>query len=199
MKARYAILLVIVAAFAAVLSQKPSYAEDRQKGKIPLVVGQFSFVAQGNVAICLNPATSTPESCRTSGVRVISAMGTDYGAVTWDNEGRSCASYTNVQSALPIGASPPSVTPNSHIVTELTDYDPTTGTGDNNFTVYVGGKCNGATFDSSGATEFSTGTEHFVVSDGGNRVDFILTTLTNSTDSIGGFSFVGTELKQTSR
>ena len=196
MKARYATLLVIVATFAAVLT---SNAADLQRGGIPLVVGQFSFSGQGNVGICLDPVTSTLKSCSTSGVLVISAMGTDNGAVTWDNEGHSCASYTNVQSALPVGASPPSVTPNFTLVTKLVDYDPTTGTGDNAFTTYVGGTCNGATFDSSGATEFSTGTEHFVVSDGGNRLDFVLKTLTNSTHSIGGFSFAGTELKQTSQ
>jgi len=197
MKSRYTTLLVIVAA-TAVLSQKPSYADDRQGGGIPLVVGQFSFSAQGNVGICLNPGTSTVESCGASGVVVISTIGTDNGAVTWDDAGNSCASYTNVQSALPLGGSPPAVTATAHLVTKLADYDSTTGTGNNLFTTYIGGTCNGATFDSRGATVFSTGSEHFVVSDGGNRLDFVLTTLTNSTHSIGGFSFTGTELKQTS-
>jgi hypothetical protein len=203
MKALYAIPLVIVATFAAVLT---SNAGDSQRGGIPLVVGQFSFNAQGTVGLCFS-STFTLEPCLTSDVNVVSAMGTDNGAVTWDND-HSCASYTNVQSLLPLGASPPSVTPNFTLVTKLVDYDPTTGTGDNSFTTYVGGKCNGATFDSSGpppATEFSTGTEHFVVSDGGKRLDFVLKTLmvppgaAPSTNSIGGFSFTGTELKQTSQ
>jgi hypothetical protein len=154
MKARYAAPSLIVVALAAVLSQKPSYADNRQEGRIPLVVGQFAFTAQGNVGICLNPADRTLESCTIGGVLVIPTMGTDNGVVTWDNEGHSCASYTNVQSALPVSASPPSVTPNSHLVTELMDYDSTAGTGDNAFTTYIGGACNGATFDSSGATVF---------------------------------------------
>ena len=171
MKARCATLLLIVATFAAIPTSRA------QQGGIPLVVGQFSFNAQGNVGLCLDPATSNLESCSTSGVLVISAMGTDLGAVTWDND-HSCASYTNVQSLLPLGASPPMVTSNFHLVTQVVHYDPTTGTGDNIFTTYTGGTCNGATFNSMGATEFSTGTEHFVVSDGGNRLDFVLKTLT---------------------
>ncbi|HKN30926.1 MAG TPA: hypothetical protein VJY34_24865 [Roseiarcus sp.] len=205
MKARYATLLVIVATFAAVLT---SNAADSQRGGIPLVVGQFSFNAQGTVGLCFfDPSTFTLEPCLTSGVLVVSAMGTDNGAVTWDND-HSCASYTNVQSLLPLGASPPMVTPNFTLVTTLVDYDPRTGTGDNTFTTYVGGKCNGATFDKSGpprAKEFSTGTEHFVVSGGGNRLDFVLKTLmvppdaAPSTNQIGSFSFTGTELKQTSQ
>ena len=44
-------------------------------------------------------------------------------------------------------------------MTKLVHYDSTTGTGDNAFTTYVGGTCIGATFDGSGATEFSTGTD----------------------------------------
>jgi hypothetical protein len=195
MKACYATLLVSVATFAAVPT---SNAADSQHGGIPLVVGQFSFNAQGNVGLCTD-GHGNFESCTASSV-VVSAMGTDNGAVTWDNEGHSCASYTNVQTFLPLGTSPPFVTPNFTLVTRVVDYNPTNGTGDNQFTTYIGGTCNGATFNGMGASEYSTGTEHFVVSEGGNRLDFVLKTLTAvPVDSIGGFSFAGTELKQTSQ
>ncbi len=178
MKARYATLLdatllVIVATFAGVLT---SNAADSQQGGIPLVVGQFSFNAQGTVGLCFEPNSINLELCSTPtppGVNVISAMGTDNGAVTWA-DGHSCASYTNVQSLLPLG---PSAQPSGKftlVTTLLHAYDPTTGTGENSFVTYYGGKCNGAIFDGATATVFSTGTEHFVVSDGGNRLDFVL-------------------------
>ena len=97
------------------------------------------------------------------------------------------------------------VYPNFHlVVTTLPVYDPMTGTGDLAFTEYLGGTCHGATFDSSGAQEFSTGTEHFVVSEGGRRRDYVTTSFvvppdSPSTNTVGGLSFTGTELKQTSQ
>jgi hypothetical protein len=51
----------------------------------------------------------------------------------------------------------------------------------------IGGK-KLASFDKSGATLNSRGTGHFVASENGNRIDGIVTSLTNPTNSIGGFS-----------
>ena len=67
---------------------------------------------------------------------------------------------------------------------------------DESFIAYSGGSCNGASFDSIGATKFSTGTDHFVVSEQGKRVDFQLITLTNPADSVGGFSLSGVNRAQ---
>ena len=58
-------------------------------------------------------------------------------------------------------------------------------------TTYTGGHCNGASFDRTGATVASKGTDHLVVSENGNRVDAIVTSVTNSTKSIGDFSLYG--------
>lgn len=49
-----------------------------------------------------------------------------------------------------------------HTAGKVTDYDPTTGTGDRTFTDYTGGTCNGANFDNTGATVTSTGTFHLL-------------------------------------
>src|SRR5262245_7163016 len=51
----------------------------------------------------------------------------------------------------------------------LISYAPATGTGDSSFTEYKGGKCKGATFDSTGATVADTGTLHFTVCQDGDR------------------------------
>jgi hypothetical protein len=75
-------------------------------------------------------------------------------------------------------------------------YDPTTGTGDGSFTNYFGGTCHGATFDSTGATAVATGTYHFVASKGGKQIDAVVTSLTNSVGSFGGFSITATVLRQ---
>jgi hypothetical protein len=81
-------------------------------------------------------------------------------------------------------------------VSTVTSYDPTTGTGDGNFTGYFGGKCNGATFNSTHALLITNGTYHFTVSNGRERFDFLLTSLTNPVGVIGSFSVSGTLLRQ---
>jgi len=75
-------------------------------------------------------------------------------------------------------------------------YDPASGTGDQSFTLYTGGKCNGATFDSTGATATSTGTDHFVASDNGKRLDGIFTSTTDAIGGIGDFSQTFVALQQ---
>jgi hypothetical protein len=187
--------------FAAVLSQKAIAGKGASSSSgdhgIPLPAGQFSSTVQGSFAICLNPTTFALESCSTSGVLVLPQSYLATGASTTDNEGNSCATFTQVESTLPVDVTPPIVTANTHVTGKLLNYDSTTGTGDNSFTAYTGGTCNGVTFDSTGATVVSNGTSHFVITDDGKRTDFLFTTLTNSSASLGDFSLSGTDLRQT--
>lgn len=170
MKTRYAVLLVVLAALAALLSQ---IAMARKGGnnwgqaEIPLPTGQFSTTTQGSFAFCLNPTTFALESCSTSGVLAIPQSDLQTGVSTVDASG-SCNSTTAVASDLPVDAFPPTVT-KQHSVQKLLNYDSMTGTGDYSFTGYIGGACHGATFDSTGATEVSSGTLHFVVTEDGKR------------------------------
>jgi len=196
MKARYAISSITLLVFVALLSQKALSAGSGGASRIPPIAGQFSFNAHGSVAVCLDSRSMTPRSCSLNGVLVARASGVDNGAITWDSRGNGCATYTNVQTDLPLGQRSP-VPQKLHLVTRLSGYDFALGTGDDSFTTYTGGSCVGATFDDTGATEIFSGTEHFVVSEHGERLDLVLTSLTNSSGSIGGFSFTGTELKQT--
>ena len=73
----------------------------------------------------------------------------------------------------------------------------TTGIGSGSYTAYSGGSCNGANFDSSGASEIGSGTIEFVVTKGGRQVNVALTSLQNSTNSLGSVSLFDTDLKQT--
>jgi hypothetical protein len=169
----------------------------RQSGEtFPLPSGQFSVTAQGSLAICFNPATLAEEPCSTAGALVVAESEIYSGAATVDEEGNSCVSFNLLASDLPVDARPPHLTANAHCVGKTLNYDSTTGTGDGSFTVYIGGTCSGATFDSTGATITKTGTFHFVVSNGGNRSDFIITALTDPAGGIGAFSFSGNYLRQ---
>jgi hypothetical protein len=72
--------------------------------------------------------------------------------------------------------------------------------GDFDGTQYSGGKCDGSSLDSNGATLVATSTEHFVVSDGGKRIDTVLTSIVLpvmvSGNAIGGFTVSCTSLRQ---
>jgi hypothetical protein len=180
---------------AVTLAAGPQAIAMGQDG-IPLPSGHFSFTDEGSGAICVNPASGAPESCTASGVAAVPLNIREAGALTREEGGNACVTITSVLSALPVGASPPSVVV-EHVVLKVTDYDSTTGTGDEAGTDYIGGACNGATFHSAGATQSGTGTLHFVVSDGGNRIDSIFTALGGA--SYGAFSVSTTELRQTRR
>src|SRR6266852_5603370 len=60
-------------------------------------------------------------------------------------------------------------------VSTTTSFDPTTGSGTAEFSQYHGGSCAGAAFDSTGAILTGTGTQSFMASDSGNRIDAIVT------------------------
>ena len=187
----YAILLVMLAAFAAVLSQKAIAGSGET---IPAPIGQFSVTIQGSLVLCYNAKTSDQESCTTSGAIPVALTELEVGMQTRDATG-SGGTIPTVLTALPPGVMPPDIL-SEHIVNTLTDYDPATGTGDTSFISYVGGKCVGAKFDKTGATVASTGTNHLVVSQRGDRIDVVTTGLTNSTGSIGAFSLTNTALRQ---
>lgn len=191
-----AILWVMLAGALAVTPKAIAWEQDG----IPLPAGRFSTTIQGSEAECLNPANGQPESCSTSGVLVVPLSVLQTGALTRDKTGNACYALTAVFSALPVNASPPTVLA-IHVSVKVLNYDPTTGTGDKSFTVYIGGACNGATFKSAGATEIASGAAHFVVTDDGNRVDDVFTALTGAQGAIafGAFSVSGIELRQTGR
>lgn len=196
MKARYAVLFVL-AGFAIAAGQTAVAAKGGAGPEgIPLPSGQFSFTTQGTEALCFIPGTETSEACSTSGVLVVPITLLDTGAGSYDTVGNGCFQFTEVDTVLPVNAIPPLV---QHLqsVGNVTSYDSITGTGDVSFTVYSGGRCNGATFDSTGATELASGTEHFAVTAGGSRIDSITTSGTSPASAIASFSISETFLKQT--
>jgi hypothetical protein len=150
--------------------------------------GNYSQTEHGSFAICLNPAKDYAEqACGQSGVQAFPLSSVIVGAVTTDASGNACASESEVDADIPPAGYQPTVTLNEHSTSKVTSYDSSTGFGSGSFTGYTGGSCNGASFDSSGATEISSGTFQFVVTENGKRVDYIITQLTNPTNSIADF------------
>ena len=165
-------------------------------GSIPLPKGQYSQTVSGSIALCLNPTTFAEEACNTTGVLVVPLTALSTGIVGYDKNANSCVTVVEVDANSPVDASPPFVTTDEHAVGTLKHYDSSTGVGDVLFTGYTGGSCNGASFDSTGATEISSGTSHFVVSEQGKRIDFLITSLTNPSNALGDFSLSGVSRAQ---
>ena len=160
------------------------------------LAGTYAFTGHGSLAVCLDKNPPFPlATCGSPGSMVVALTLQDVGGETFDAEGNECATVTETEADFPISASSTTVIV-AHLVGKLTSYDPTTGTGDGSFTGYVGGQCHDATFDSKGVTVVSTGTTHFAVSNRGKRIDFVVTSITNSAGALGGFSISGTALRE---
>jgi hypothetical protein len=183
---------LILAGIAGVLGARPSVA-----GSIPLPKGQFASTISGSFAICFSPTPPFPEeACNTAGVLVAPLTALLNGALTLDKKGNSCGSFVETDADSPVDVTQPFLTSNEHIARTVTTYDSSTGTGDESFTGYMGGSCNGSSFDGTAATKVSSGTDHFVVSEQGKRIDFQVTTVTNPNDAIGAFSLSGVNRAQ---
>jgi hypothetical protein len=155
--------LILIASFAlvTVLELNKVYAEEG--GGIPLsqLAGGFASTVQGSLSICLNPMSVVEKPCATGGAVVVTFTALSVGKLTLDKKGNVCDTETRVLSNLPLDASPPLGTA-FNIAAKTVNYDPANGVGDWPFTGYSGGKCNGALFDSTGATVVATGNAHIV-------------------------------------
>ncbi len=171
-------------------------AGSNEPEEIPGPAGQFSDTAQGSQALCFNPTEPVLEDCSTSGVVVIPINLLENGAGSIDSAGNSCFTVTDADSALPVNAIHPLIQV-LHSVGKVINYDSTTGTGDSSFIAYSGGRCHGATFDHTGATKNASGTNHFVVTAGGSRIDLVTTSVNTPSNAIASFSTSGTLLMQT--
>jgi hypothetical protein len=157
---------------------------------LPLKASQASATLTGSFAICLNTTNFAEEACTTHGAVAFPVTVVSVGYIIGDAQGNSCQTFTQTVSDLPVDISPPFVAA-QHSVGRLLNYNPATGSGDAAFIGYSGGQCHGASFDKNGATKVSSGTVHFTVSENGNRVDAVVTKLTDPLNGIGDFSLYG--------
>ena len=158
-------------------------------GSIPLPAGNFSLTVSGSES---SPPCSSPTSCVV--LNIIEA-----GATVRDSKGNGCGTHVAVVNNSPPGSLPPQVAAITHVF-KLTGYDPATGIGDQALTEYFGGSCNGATFVPTGNPFLvTTGVLHFAVSEGGNRIDNVVTSLNVEGNPATGFSLTFTERSQSSQ
>ena len=199
------LLVVSIAAFVLVMSQglrevaADGVAADGNNG-IPLkaLAGKNADILHGSFALCLDPTNNFAEiSCTSSKAVVFPQTTEQVGNDTTDKKGNACETYTETDTDLPPDLSPPLVAV-LFTASKVTSYDPATGSGDASFTSYLSGKCVGTAFvgSTSVSNVNSTGTFHFVASNGGKRVDSIATSVTDPVGGVGDFYFVGTSLRQ---
>jgi hypothetical protein len=199
-KARY---WLVSALLAGVLTAQAAWAGKGQKPSpsptpgttqpaqpTPPPNGSYSTTLSGSFAVCLDPTSFQEESCSTSKAQAFPVTVVNNGTAVALN-GTSCGSSVEVDSDFPVDISPPIVTTNETTTATVTDFNPNTDSGDESFTTYFGGSCNGSVIDTTGATQASTGTLHFVVSQKGTRLDSIVTALQDPNNSIGDFSLSG--------
>jgi hypothetical protein len=171
--------------FAALVIGLTTGSQVMAAGQIPLPYENFSLTVAGTE--CAGSGSPCPA------LNIIEA-----GATVRDAAGNGCGTHVAVVNTLPPSASAPTVALITHVF-KLNSYDPATGIGDQTLTEYVGGTCNGAIFKGGASvTQVTNGTLHFVVSDGGNRIDNILTALDVFGNPATGFSITFTERRQQS-
>jgi len=187
------LMVLLFAGWAVVLSPGFRTVASGDQAEIPLskLDGTSAVTIHGSLFICVQATPPFPPvACGSEGSLGLPLTLVAVGAAT-HLKTTSCSTLTQTISNLPVDVSPPLVQV-VHTVTTIMSYDPVTGTGEASFTSYSGGQCNGASFDSTGVTVLSTGTEHFAASDRGKRIDFVLTSLSSPEGSIGDFSLSGT-------
>ncbi len=198
--AKFALTMVFAVSGLVLLADQRVAANEG----IPLkaLAGNYAFTCQGTFALCLDPGTFGVADCATTiGAIIVPLTDLGIGQLTRDTQGNSCSSDLDVTSSLPVAKSPPSVGAVHPAVAKTLNYDPATGTGDLSFVEYSGGKCEGSTFDSTGATETGTLAARLAASDGGKRFDLVFTSLiifpSDTTGNfVGGFSLSCSNLRQ---
>jgi len=141
--------------------------------------GSYGAKSSGFTTICANAG-----GCSAASPILLQKNFVATAQATVDDDGNFCGPATASDAPVAGSAAAANIL-TKNIVANVTSFDPATGQGDLNFSVYSGGSCNGASFDNAGATLLSTGTSHIVVSEGGNRIDSVVTSYVSVSGFIG--------------
>jgi hypothetical protein len=166
--------------------------------------GSFAGRGSGSSTICFNATFTAAADCATA-PNVVPFNSTVVEQFTRDAAGNSCGVL--IESIAPLVGTqfPASVNLRTDVGTST--FNPTTGVGNYTFSLYSGGTCTGADFDSTGADLAATGTSTFVVSDSGDRIEIIYTSISTVTDAaignvagaLQGFVLSQTAIRQKTR
>ena len=187
--------LVIFMATMIGVPVRVTHAQNDEGGvTLASLAGKFAGRSNGFVTICLS--AGVPISCSSvSPVPTAVAFNTtEIVQITSDAAGNSCAVSTST--AAPVsGTTSPALVNTPITVRTNTSFDPTTGSGTESASSYVGGHCNGAVFDMTGATKVATFTDSFDVSDSGNRIEVIVNTYNAAGGIVEGVVDSGTFIR----
>ncbi len=170
-----------------------SHAQDDEGVTLASLAGNFAGRGSGIVTVCFSPGSVLPLiSCSSVSPLAVAVPFYENEIIhqTRDAAGNSCGVDTE-SFARVLGTKNPAGTQIRTNVGTTTAFDPTTGSGTTSFSRYKGGSCIGAGFDKTGATLTSTGTNSYVVSDSGNRIEFIWTSYTSIAPVAGNGQGVG--------
>ncbi len=153
------------------------------------LAGKFETKGSGSYTVCFTDNFTTAVDCASARHQEVQFKVTTVSHGTRDAAGNFCAvaTLTSTPTDGPdYGAKfPARMNFTRTNVSTTTSFDPTTGSGSSSFSQYLGGRCNGAVFDTTGAALVSTGTQSFMVSDSGNRIETIITSLSFVTSPFG--------------
>jgi len=146
---------------------------------IPLssLAGNFAGEGSNNYGICFNSNFTAVQSCsRTPLAQIVPFVDNATNQGTVNTNGGSCSKIVDVSAPRFPGPQPAEV--NNYIAVGVTtSYNPAIGSGNTSFKFYIAGPgvtCQGATFiNTAHAPVIFTATNHFVVSERGNRLDAV--------------------------
>jgi hypothetical protein len=169
--------LTIVASLAGP-AVRTVFSQSRQLSPVDFR-GTYAGKSVGFTTVCTNSG-----GCSASSPALLQK---NFAAVTqaaFDEEGNFCGTAT--AASAPVAGSPSPVDVSVRVITgELASFDPANAAGEVSFNIYKGGSCDGAIFESSGATLTTTGSAHVVVSDLGMRINGVVETYIGTADQFG--------------
>jgi hypothetical protein len=163
------------------------------------LAGKFEARGSGTFTLCYNESFTEAVDCASALHQEVHFKVTSVGHGTRDAAGNGCGvtsvSSTLTGTAVAVYAAkfPRRMNVQRTNVSTTTSFDPTTGSGTASFRQYREKSCIGAGFDTTGAVLAATGTQSFRVSDSGNRIESILTSISYVPSS---FSIAGS-IKET--
>jgi len=172
-----------------------SQAQDDQGVTLASLAGNFAGRGGGFYTACFNGAALISCSSVSPVPTLVPANDSAILRTTRDAAGNFCEVITETGGRLS-GAKFFNFQTRT-VVGTTTSFDPTTGSGTESFSRYNGGSCSGAVWDGKG-TQTATGTDSFVVSDSGDRIETIFSSYTAVTvpGSISNNSFSTTSIRQ---
>jgi hypothetical protein len=147
------------------------------------LAGHFAGRAIGFVTFCFD-SNNASANCGTAGSVPVQFNATLILAETFDRNGNACGNFTISLAPVAASAAPARVLQEANVVT-ITSFDSTTNTAEADFHNFIGGKCNGAAFDNTGAIAFSQGTLHIAIINNGNQLESMVKTDAATDGSIG--------------